>query len=129
MSENLAHWAEVSKAYKKDLDLVVGVIVGGEDNAHASVPVREALARLETLIEALSLLDQTDEKNVAALEAILFYIGYRAGRVMQQTGIRVRPSDIKIPASHVLALIQGGRTLDQLIAEVDVDLGVTPEPS
>lgn len=121
------HWAAVATAYKKDLDLVAGVIMSGEDNAHASAPVCEALDRLGLLIETLRQLDQSDEKNVATLEAVLFYIGYRAGCVSASL-FTVRPSDIQLPARDILALIRGDKTLDQLTEDVRAELNIK-EPS
>ena len=124
MSDNEGPWAVVSSLYKKDLDLVAEAALRGDDSATPAGSIREAAERVGLIIDALAQLDYVNDGNAAAgaVDAVLFYIGYRAGRVTAATGIPVRGKDIKIPASHVIALIAGSMTMDQVIAEVDEEL-------
>jgi hypothetical protein len=57
-----------------------------------------------------------------ATEGILFYIGFRAAKLAERLPVPVRPADIQLPARDILALIQGNKSLDQLIAEVEDEL-------
>lgn len=60
-----------------------------------------------------------------AVEGILFYIGWRAGRVAQRLPLTVlRPADIQVPARDILALIQGDKTLDEILEEAERELPV-----
>jgi len=59
------------------------------------------------------------QADTAAVQNIVFYIGYRAGIATERLPLVVRPSDIQIPARDILDLIQGLRTLEQVVADAD----------
>lgn len=121
MEENTTQWAAVSAAYMKDLNLVTDAALRGDDSPVPAGSVREASDRLMMLIEVLRLLDDTEEHDVAAIGAILFYIGWRAGMASQRLPMKVRPQDIQVPARHILALIQGDKNLQEVLDEAQGD--------
>lgn len=57
-----------------------------------------------------------------ATENVLFYIGYRTGKVTARLPFTPRPRDIQLPAGHILDLLAGSKTLKEVIAEVDEEL-------
>ena len=94
----------------------------GDASAHSSGSVAEAADRLDSLLKILTGLDDTKEQNVSAIEAVLFYIGWRAGAVNARLPLTVRPRDIVVPARDIIGLIQHTRTLDQVVAEAEENL-------
>lgn len=58
--------------------------------------------------------------NTVAVDAILFYIGWRSGRLATRLPATVRPADTQVPARDILALIKGDKTLDQVMEESDL---------
>ncbi len=94
----------------------------GDDNPHASGSLIEAADRLETLLAVLSQLDETDEQNGVSIHKILLYIGWRAAKVSARLPLTLRPRDIQVPARDIIDLIQGDKTLDQVLAEAEENL-------
>jgi len=52
-----------------------------------------------------------------ATENILFYIGFWIGTTVKP-GAEVRLEDVQVPASAIIALIQGDKTLDELTRDI-----------
>ena len=61
--------------------------------------------------------------DTAAMENVLFYIGYRTGKLADRLPFTPRITEIQLPSRHILALIQGSKTLDEVLAEVEEELG------
>lgn len=51
-----------------------------------------------------------------AVERVLFYVGLRVG-MTPKTGGELRLSEVMIPAEDIIALIQGDKTVDELMGE------------
>jgi hypothetical protein len=57
-----------------------------------------------------------------ATENILFYIGWRAGRLTERMPMTVRPADIQVPARDIIDLITGGKTIEEILGAAEDEL-------
>lgn len=122
MATEDGHWAAVSRDYVKDLKLVTEAALSGDDSRYTSGSVAEAAGRLETLLAVLPQMDETEGQDSASIREILLYIGWRAAKVSARLPLTLRPRDIKVPARDILDLIEGEKTLDQVLAEAEENL-------
>jgi hypothetical protein len=67
-------------------------------------------------------------QNTKAVEDLLAYIGYRAGRLARALPFAASARDIQLPARDVLALVMHEKTLDEVIAQVDEDIPIGYQP-